>query len=46
MKCEKDLINLYNTKTTNCKEMGYEYFIGEYQQMKKLYKNTLAFRSR
>jgi hypothetical protein len=36
VKCENDLIKIYKTNTTQCKEMGNEYFYGEYQQMKKL----------
>jgi len=35
VQCEKELLQLFRLKFTECKEMGSEYFYGEYQQMKR-----------
>lgn len=40
--CEGDLVKIYKENTTQCKEMGNEYFYGEYQQMKTLITDYFA----
>jgi hypothetical protein len=40
--CEKELIELYRSETAHCKEMGNEFFCGEYQTMKNIVQNYFA----
>ena len=36
IQCEKELLELYREKTTQCKELGNEFFYGEFQTMKTI----------
>jgi hypothetical protein len=40
--CENDLIKLYKIGAVECKEMGNEYFYGEYQNMKKIIRSYFS----
>jgi hypothetical protein len=39
IKCESDLLSIYRSKMTECKEMGNEYFYGSYREMKNIIQN-------